>query len=102
MHRPFEYQFEWDPVKARLNYRKHKIAFDRAATVFNDPRALSMFDDKHSDAEERWITLGLDQTGMLTIVCHTFLGSPEHRNARVRIISARKATKKEIHQYKGN
>ena len=100
MHRPFEYQFEWDPAKARSNYSKHGVTFERAASVFNDSGALSLPDEKHSGREERWIILGLDQGGVPVVVCHTFRYDQGHRNARVRIISARKATKKEIQQYK--
>ncbi len=96
----FEYQMEWDPVKAHSNYTKHGITFERAASVFNDPRALSVFDETHSEYEERWITLGLDQGGVPVVVCHTFQHEQGHHKARVRIISARKATKKEIQQYK--
>jgi hypothetical protein len=61
----FQYQFEWNPTKARQNARKHRVTFERGATVFKDPNALSLFDEEHSDEEERWITLGLDETGVL-------------------------------------
>lgn len=99
MHQPFEYQFDWDPVKARLNHKKHGIPFERAAMIFNDPKALSTFDVDHSLSEERWITLGLDQSGIPLVVSHTFQSEGEHK-AHVRIISARKATRKEIQDYK--
>lgn len=99
MYQPLEYQFEWDPKKARFNYKKHGVTFERAATVFNDTRALSLFDEEHSFAEERWITLGLDQSGVSVVVCHTFRNKEGHHKARIRIISARKATRKEIQQY---
>ena len=95
----FEYQFEWDPAKARSNLRKHRVAFERAATVFQDPLALSQFDVDHSQHEDRWITLGLDRTGMLLVVCHTFHDQGP-ANARMRIFSARKAAKSEIKQYR--
>lgn len=49
MHPSFEHQFEWDSVKARLNYRKHGVTFERAAAVFHDPRALSFFDEEGKD-----------------------------------------------------
>ena len=71
MQNPFEYQFEWDPIKAHQNARKHGVTFERAATVLLDPQALSDFDEEHSQEEDRWITLGLDRTGTLLIVCHT-------------------------------
>ena len=96
--KPFEYQVEWDPAKARQNARKHWITFERAATVFLDPDALSVFDEEHSQDEDRWITLGLDRAGTLIVVCHTYREQTEI-NARVRIISARKATKTEAKQY---
>ena len=95
----FEYQFEWDSAKARINTRKHRITFERAATVFQDPAALSQFDVNHSQNEDRWITLGIDHTGMPLVVCHTFQEQGATK-ARIRIFSARKATKNEIKQYR--
>ena len=53
MATPFQYQFEWDPVKARRNLKVHGITFERAATVFLDPQALSEFDEEHSHDEDR-------------------------------------------------
>ena len=78
--------------------KRHGVAFQRAATIFLDRSALSEFDEAHSEAEERWITLGLDQTGVLLVVCHTFRGEIES-SARLRLISARKATKREEAEY---
>lgn len=93
------YFFEWDPNKNNLNQQKHKISFERATSVFKDPQALTIFDTEHSIREDRWITLGSDETGTLFIVCHTY--KEETKNSyRIRIISARKAVKKEIEQYK--
>jgi uncharacterized DUF497 family protein len=94
----FQYQFEWDPAKARQNARKHRITFERGATVFLDPNALSLFDEQHSEDEERWITLGLDHTAALLVICHTYHEETEN-SARVRLISVRKATKNETKQY---
>jgi len=94
----FQYQFEWDPAKARQNARKHRITFERGATVFLDPNALSLFDEQHSEDEERWITLGLDHTGALLVICHTYHEETEI-SARIRLISARRATKNENKQY---
>ena len=94
----FQYQFEWDTVKARQNAKKHRVTFERAATVFLDANALSLFDDQHGEDEERWITLGLDRTGALLVVCHTYREETE-TSARVRLISARKATKNETKKY---
>ena len=94
----FHYHFEWDPRKARQNLKRHGVAFDRAATIFLDRSALSEFDEAHSEAEERWITLGLDHTGVVLVVCHTFRDDTGS-SARLRLISARKATKGETAEY---
>lgn len=66
-----QYHFEWDPAKARSNLRKHGVSFEQAATVFRDPRALSLYDRQHSATEERWMTLGVSQTGGLLAWCTT-------------------------------
>ena len=90
---------EWDPEKANNNKKKHKINFELAATIFNDKQALSLFDHEHSDSvEERWITLGLSPNGNLLVVVHTY-NEINNDLARIRIISARKATEKESLQY---
>ena len=95
----FEYQFEWDTRKAKTNLKQHSIAFEWATTIFVDPRALSEFDSEHSEVEDRWITMGLDHSGIVLVVCHTYREEKED-TARIRIISARKATTNEIKQYK--
>lgn len=100
MDAPFEFQFEWDPYKARRNSKIHRVTFERAATVFLDPSMLSRYDEEHTAGEERWITLGMDRTGALLVVCHTYHELSE-TIARVRIISARKPTKNETKQYQG-
>ena len=92
------YNFEWDPVKAKQNSLEHKVSFERATTVFQDVNQLSIFDEDHSDNEERWLTLGLDRNGVLLVVVHTFRETNDS-DVSVRIISARKATQKEIKQY---
>ena len=92
------YNFEWDPVKAKNNFAKHKISFQRASTIFFDPFALSIFDDEHSIDEDRWLTLGKDSKGILIVVFHTFRKIDSHA-CTIRIISARKATRKEGRQY---
>ncbi len=95
-----EYRFEWDPAKERANVRKHGLSFRRAASVFRDPNQLSIYDEEHSDDEERWITIGLDDTGVARVVVHTFKRvGPDL--CVIRIISARKATRAELQQYKG-
>ena len=92
------YTFEWDPRKAKENQRKHKVSFERAAEVFRDPLALSIFDEEHSEHEERWITMGKDSHNSLLVLIHTFL-EVTPKECRIRIISARKAKKKESRQY---
>lgn len=57
------YEFDWDPAKARSNFTKHGLDFERAATVFLDPLALTVPDEDHSEVEPRWITLGKDAGG---------------------------------------
>ena len=98
MAKPFTYEFEWDPSKARENLKKHRITFERAATIFLDPDALSEFDEDESREEDRWITLGLDRTGVLLVACHTYRKETE-TSARIRLISARKPTKNEAKNY---
>jgi uncharacterized DUF497 family protein len=94
------YTFEWDPQKAGENETKHGVAFELAATVFRDPLHVAVFDADHSEAEERWVTLGLGENGKLLVVVHTL--DESGRNAvEVRIISAREATKRERQDYEG-
>jgi uncharacterized DUF497 family protein len=86
-------QFEWDKQKARLNFKKHGINFEEAKTVFKDPLA-SIFDDEwHSVGEKREIIIGRDLNHRLLLICFT------ERDNKVRIISARLATKKERQDY---
>jgi hypothetical protein len=83
--------------KEAQNVRKHKVSFRRAATTFRDPNQLSIYDEEHSESEERWVTTGLDSTGILRVVVHTFEQVDEGL-CDTRIISARKATKREAEQ----
>ena len=92
------YNCEWDPAKAKQNLRKHKVTFQRAATVFRDPHAVSIFDKEHGQEEDRWITMGTDDSGTILVMIHTFRRIDESSYA-VRIISARRATKREREQY---
>ena len=95
------YNFEWDPNKARSNQVKHGISFEETATAFRDPQALSIFDDEHSSNEDRWITIGISNAGRLVVVCHTFQKKEEEEsNVAIRVFSSRKANKKETKQYK--
>ena len=94
----FSYNFEWDPNKARLNSSKHGISFELAATIFRDSLALTIPDQEHSEHEERWITLGLDESSRLLVVVHTYRQENDQSTV-IRIISARKATTKERQYY---
>lgn len=88
----------WDPIKAQSNFAKHGVTFVQAATVLHDALALTTFDAAHSEFEERWFTLGNSGDGKLLAVSHTYQHTgPIH--VRVRIISAREATKRERLQY---
>ena len=82
-------QFEWDPNKAARNVEKHHVSLDEAATVFDDPAFITVIDEEHSADEDRYITIGRSQRGRLLLVAHTDHGG------RIRIISARKATRRE-------
>ncbi len=93
-----QYNFEWDPAKAKRNLRDHKISFERASQVFLDLNMLSIEDEEHSEEEDRWITLGLDKSGILLVVHHTFR-EVDLDNFNVRIISARKPARRETKQY---
>ncbi len=86
-------KFEWDPEKERRNIQKHGVTFEEAAYVFSDPFALSRFDEEHSGEEERYVLLGKTKYDKLVIVIHTFRDASGMET--VRIISARKATKRE-------
>lgn len=94
----FEYRFEWDPAKASNNRRKHRITFETAATVLDDPLAVSIPDDEHSGDEQRWVTLGCAYNGALLVIAHTY-HETDANSACVRIISARRATSRERRQY---
>lgn len=95
-----KYIFEWDSHKAKTNHKKHHVAFETATTVFKDEHAISIFDDEHSDDEERWITLGMDALTRVLVVVHLYF-KIENDICTIRIISARKAVAKEIDTYKG-
>ncbi|WP_346293384.1 BrnT family toxin [Sphaerothrix gracilis] len=94
------YRFDWAPAKDASNFQKHRISFRQAATVFRDPRQVSIYDAEHSQDEDRWITLGVDSSGVVRVVVHTF-EQMSQEVCHIRIISARKATRAEILQYQG-
>lgn len=87
--------FEWDENKARINLQKHGVSFEEAQTVFYDENALLIDDPDHSEDEERFIILGLSAGARLLVVCHCYRES----ETVIRIISARKATRKETQYY---
>ena len=89
-------QFEWDENKNHINQHKHNISFEEAKTVFYDDEALVIEDPDHSEAEERFIILGLSNKANLLIVCHCYRAS----DTVIRIISARRATKTESKFYR--
>ena len=86
-----QYNFDWDQAKEQANISKHKVGFRKAATVFRDPNQLSIYDHEHSDDEDRWITIGIDSSGILRVVVHTFAQVAENA-CEIRIVSARAAT----------
>lgn len=88
--------FEWDNQKAHSNVQKHGISFDEASTVFADPLSLTIHDPLHSEDEERLVLIGISHKNRTLIVVHT------ERGDNIRIISARKATKKERSYYESN
>ncbi len=88
--------FEWDPDKDAWNYVKHGIRFETAAMVFDDPYHVSQL-DRVVDGEERWRTMGLIGGLVIVIVAHTY--REQNGEETVRIISARKATKRERKHY---
>lgn len=93
-----EYNIEWDPAKAKENLRKHRVSFDRAIQIFRDPNILSIEDEEHTEGEDRWVSMGRDQSGVVLLVIHTFR-EIDSENVSIRVISARKATRREAKQY---
>lgn len=87
------YLFEWDPVKAEANVRKHGVTFDEASTVFGDSLNLLMADPDHSLDEERYLLLGMSNRRRFLVVAFA------ERPPRTRLISARRATRQERRRY---
>ncbi len=90
---PRDIDFEWDPVKAESNARKHGVSFDEATTAFADPFSATVSDPRHSTYEERFVLFGLSSHGRPLAVMHTASGSV------IRIISARTMTPRERREY---
>ena len=88
--------FEWDIEKEKINIQNHGISFKTAELVFGDENRLEIFDEKHSDYEDRYITIGMiDNVEMIVMVSYTM----RNDESTIRIISARRATKKEKEAY---
>lgn len=91
-----ELRFEWDPEKAVANLAKHGVSYDEARLIFDDPLAQTVPDPAHALNENRFRTIGLSSNGRILIVFHT------DRGDTIRIIGARRATKREQHDYEEN
>ena len=87
------YIFEWDLEKAEGNARKHRVEFDEASTVFGDPLAVLMPDPDHPLGEKRYVVLGMSNQQKLLVVAFA------ERPPRTRLISARRATRRERRRY---
>jgi uncharacterized protein len=88
-------RFEWDEKKNRANRKKHGVWFEEAQQVFDDPKALLYFDRKHSQEEDRFILLGMSGSARVLVVVHC----ERESGSIIRIISARKATAREVKDY---
>ena len=88
-----EIEFEWDPAKEKEDIRKHSVSFHEAGTVFGDPLSWTFPDPDHSVGERRYLTFGLSSKGKTLIVSHT------DRGKKIRLISARKVTRRERQYY---
>lgn len=87
--------FEWDERKAAINKEKHGLPFDEARTAFFDENALLLYDPDHSEGEDRFILMGLSARRKIVVVSHLY----KEAEQVIRIISARKATRREEGQY---
>jgi hypothetical protein len=86
-------EFEWDPLKAASNLKKHGVLFTEAATVFRDSLSITVYDPDHSLDEDRFIIVGMSHLSRLLLVAFA------ERKNRIRIISARKLTRSERRAY---
>jgi uncharacterized DUF497 family protein len=89
-------RFEWDPRKAGLNWRKHRVRFEEASTAFADPFSMTIDDPLHSEKEERLVLIGRSVRDRLLTVVHMELEDS------IRLISARRATRRERKRYEEN
>ncbi len=85
--------FEWDNEKATANFRKHRVGFDEATTIFSDPLSITIHNPDHSANEQRYIDIGSSDKGRVLVVVYT------ERGSNIRIISCRKATPSERKLY---
>jgi uncharacterized protein len=85
--------FEWDNEKAVSNFRKHRVSFNEATTIFLDPFSITIVDPQHSENELRYVDIGLSEQGRLLLVVYT------ERNEKIRLISCRLATQMERKLY---
>ncbi|HXI25628.1 MAG TPA: BrnT family toxin [Pyrinomonadaceae bacterium] len=85
--------FEWDEEKAKVNLRKHKVSFDEAETVFDDPLSVTISDPDHSKSERRFLDIGESENDRIIVVSYT------QRGSITRLISARVATRTEREKY---
>ena len=93
-----ELLFEWDEDKARENLKKHKVSFEEAKTVFNDPLLITFPDEEHSETEDRYISIGTAVPNKVLLVIHTERETAED-TLIIRLISCRKATASEQKTY---
>lgn len=93
-----EMMFEWDKHKNTVNSKKHGISFEEAAEVFEDPLHISVLDKRFDYYDERWITIGATKDGRIIVIGHLYYIT-ENSEEHIRIITARKAAKKEREQY---
>ncbi len=82
-------EFDWDPEKAAANVKRRGITFTEAASVLEDPLSTTFSDEAHSEEEVRFVTIGTSRGGRVLVVAHT------ERDDTIRIISARRATRRE-------
>ena len=86
-------RFTWDAKKSAANERNHRVSFAEAATAFADPLSITVPDPEHSEGEERFLLLGLSHRGRLLVISHT------ERDDTIRLISARRANRREQTAY---
>ena len=89
-----DFEFAWDPAKAAINRKRHRVSFEEAATAFYDPLSLTIPDPDHSAGEARYLLIGRASSGRLLVVSHL-----DEAETRIRIISAREPTRHERRHY---